>query len=254
MLIDTHSHIYLKEFDNDIDDVIKNAVDAGVEKIILPNIDFYTINKMKNVKLAYPLITELAIGLHPTSVDANYKKSLDLIFNDFNVSEYVAIGEVGIDLYWDKTFIKQQKTAFDYQIELAKKYNLPIIIHSRNSYDEIIDVLKPHIKSGISGVFHCFPGNSNQAKMIIDMGFYIGIGGILTYKNSNMPEVVEKIPIEYVLLETDAPYLSPVPKRGKRNEPAYVKYVAEEISHITGTPFEDVCKITSDNAKQVFYL
>ncbi|MDD2387940.1 MAG: TatD family hydrolase, partial [Bacteroidales bacterium] len=143
MLIDTHSHIYLEEFDNDIDDVIKNAVDAGIEKIILPNIDFYTINKMKNVKLAYPLITELAIGLHPTSVDANYKKSLDLIFNDFNVSEYVAIGEVGIDLYWDKTFIEHQKTAFDYQIELAKKYNLPIIIHSRNSYDEIIDVLKP---------------------------------------------------------------------------------------------------------------
>ncbi|MDD4150925.1 MAG: TatD family hydrolase [Bacteroidales bacterium] len=254
MLIDTHSHIYLEEFDNDIDDVIKNAVDAGIEKIILPNIDFYTINKMKNVKLAYPLITELAIGLHPTSVDANYKKSLDLIFNDFNVSEYVAIGEVGIDLYWDKTFIEHQKTAFDYQIELAKKYNLPIIIHSRNSYDEIIDVLKPHIKSGIRGVFHCFPGNSNQAKMVIDMGFYIGIGGILTYKNSNMPEVVEKIPIEYILLETDAPYLSPVPKRGKRNEPAYVKYVAEEISHITGTPFEEVCKITSDNAKQVFYL
>ena len=254
MLIDTHSHIYLEQFDNDLDRVIKNAVEVGVEKIILPNINFDSIIKMQAVKLAYPLITELAIGLHPTSVNYNYKKSLNLIYNGFDIAEYVAIGEVGIDLYWDKTFIEQQKDAFDYQIELAKLYNIPIIIHSRNSFDDIIDVLKPHVSSGVKGVFHCFPGNSKQAKLVIDMGFYVGIGGILTYKNSNMPEVVENIPLEYILLETDAPYLSPVPKRGKRNEPAYVKYVAEMIARIAATSYESVCKITGDNAKQVFGL
>ncbi|MDD2635238.1 MAG: TatD family hydrolase [Bacteroidales bacterium] len=254
MLIDTHSHIYLKEFDDDLDNVIQNAVNVGVEKIILPNINLSSIAKMKAVKLAYPLLTELAIGLHPTSIDDNYKKELDAMFCDFNPTQYVAVGEVGIDLYWDKTFIKQQKDAFNDQIEFAKIHNIPIIIHSRNSFDEILDVLKPHIKSGINGVFHCFPGNTEQAKCVVDMGFYIGIGGVLTYKNSNMPAVVKNIPLQYILLETDAPYLSPVPKRGKRNEPAYVKYVAEAIAYLTGDTYETVCATTGANAKQVFGL
>ncbi len=254
MLIDTHSHIYLEEFDNDLERVIQNAIETGVEKIILPNINFDTIIKMKAVKFAYPQLTELAIGLHPTSVNSNYKKELDAIFDNFVATQYVAIGEVGIDLFWDKSFIKQQREVFDYQIEFAKLHNIPIIIHSRNSFDEIIDVLKPHISSGIRGVFHCFLGNLEQAKLVVDMGFYIGIGGVLTYKNSSMPQVVKNIPLKYILLETDAPYLSPVPKRGKRNEPAYIKYVAEMIAHITETSYEKVCKITGDNAKQVFSL
>ncbi|PLX08620.1 MAG: hypothetical protein C0596_07125 [Marinilabiliales bacterium] len=161
---------------------------------------------------------------------------------------------MGIDLYWDKTFFKQQQHVFDFQLSFAKENKLPVIINARNSLDEIIDVMKPHFNSDLTGVFHCFPGNSEQAKLVIDKGFYIGIGGVLTYKKSNMPEVVRNIPLESILLETDAPYLSPVPKRGKRNEPSYVSYVAEYLSGLIDCDFDLVCSKTTQNAKDLFNL
>jgi TatD DNase family protein len=254
MIIDTHCHIYLEEFDSDRQNVIDAAVAEGVEKIILPNIDFSSINKMMEVKNRNHEIFELALGLHPTSVKADYKQDLEQIFENFDSNKYVGIGEVGIDLYWDTTFLKQQKDVFDFQIEIAKKHDLPVIIHSRNSFDEIIDVLKPHIGSEIRGVFHCFPGDYLQAKKVIDFGFHIGIGGVLTYKKSNMPDVVTRVPLESILLETDAPYLSPVPMRGKRNEPSFLKHIALSMAQITGNTYDQICTITTKNAKSLFKL
>ncbi len=254
MIIDTHCHIYLEEFDSDRQNVIDTAVAEGVEKIILPNIDFSSINKMMEVKNRNNEIFELALGLHPTSVKADYKQDLEQIFEKFDLNKYVGIGEVGIDLYWDTTFLKQQKDAFDFQIEIAKKHGLPVIIHSRNSFDEIIDVLKPHIGSGVRGVFHCFPGDYLQAKQVIDFGFHIGIGGVLTYKKSDMPDVVAKVPLDSILLETDAPYLSPVPMRGKRNEPSFLKHIALSMAQITGNTYDQICTITTKNAKSLFKL
>lgn len=254
MLVDTHSHIYLEEFDVDRDEVVENAKKSGVGLIILPNIDSESISKMKQVANSDPDYFRMALGLHPTSVNQNYKSELMSVFADFDPSDFVAIGEVGIDLYWDKTYFSEQQYVFDFQIELSKKHGLPLIIHSRNSFDEIIDVLKPHIASGLKGVFHCFPGNLKQAKQVVDYGFYIGIGGVLTYKNSNMPEVVRGLPLDRILLETDAPYLTPVPKRGKRNEPAYINYIADKIAEFTQTDVEKVASITTKNAKTLFSL
>jgi len=254
MLIDSHSHIYLEQFDDDRQEAIDNALNNGVQKIVLPNIDSLSIESMQKTKQTWPDIFEMALGLHPTSVNLEYKSELTKIFTDFYRDDYVAIGEIGIDLYWDLTYCQQQKDAFDYQLSLAQKHDLPVIIHSRNSFKEVIDVLKPHLNSGIKGVFHCFPGNYQEAKQVVDYGFYLGIGGVLTYKKSNMLEVVEQIPLEHIILETDSPYLSPVPKRGKRNEPAYVKYVADKISEITGKDFEHICNITSLNSKELFKL
>jgi TatD DNase family protein len=254
MLIDTHSHIYLEEFDKDRLEVVENAKNSGVGSIVLPNIDSESIPKMKQVVKSDSGYFKMALGLHPTSVKQNFKSELQSVFADFDPTDFVAIGEVGIDLYWDKTYFSEQKYVFDFQIELSKKHGLPLIIHSRNSFDEIIDVLIPHVKSGLKGVFHCFPGNLAQAKQVIDYGFYIGIGGVLTYKNSNMPEVVQGVPLERILLETDSPYLSPIPKRGKRNEPAYLKYIADKIAEITHTNFEKVASITTKNAQTLFGL
>lgn len=254
MLIDTHSHIYLEEFDKDRDEVIENAKKSGVGMIVLPNIDSESIPKMKQVVNSDSDYFKMALGLHPTSVKQNYKNELMSVFADFAPDDYVAIGEVGIDLYWDKTFFAEQQHVFDFQIEFSKKHGLPLIIHSRNSFDEIIDVLKPHVASGVKGVFHCFPGNLYQAKQVIDYGFYIGIGGVLTYKNSNMPEVVQGVPLDRILLETDAPYLSPVPKRGKRNESAYLIYIAEKIAELTQADFDEVANITTKNAEALFGL
>ncbi len=254
MLVDTHSHIYLEHFNDDRQVVIDNALANGVHKILLPNIDSSSVLAMLDAKNERPDVFEMALGLHPTSVNDKYEIELENIFNYFDKSRFVAIGEIGIDLYWDKTFYEQQKIALDYQLEFALKQNLPVIIHSRNSFDEIIDIVKPFVPRGIRGVFHCFPGDVDQAKKVVDMGFYLGIGGVVTYKKSDMMEVVKNIPLESILLETDSPYLSPVPKRGKRNEPAYVKYVADKISELTGRDIDEVSEISTVNAKELFNL
>lgn len=252
MIIDTHSHLYLEQFDEDRVSVIKRAIDEGVEAVILPNIDRGSVNDLRNLYIEDKSFFKCALGLHPTSVKKDFQKEIDFILNqDIPI---IGIGEIGIDLYWDKTYIKEQKIAFDYQLTIAVERNLPVIIHSRNSFDEVIEVLKPHVNNGIKGVFHCFPGDYKQAELVVDMGLYIGIGGVLTYKKSDLPELIAKLPLEHIVLETDAPYLSPVPKRGKRNEPSYLKYVISQISEITNVPYNDVCSITTTNAKKLFKI
>jgi TatD DNase family protein len=251
-MIDTHCHLYLEEFDQDREEVVKRSLDAGVNKIILPNIDSGTVLKMSTLSKEYPNIIYNTLGLHPTSVKENYLKELEEVFsNDLNI---VGIGETGIDLYWDKTFFKEQQLAFDYQLNLACERKLPIIIHSRNSLVEVMDIIINYKNKGLTGVFHCYPGDLQNAKTIVDYGLYIGIGGVVTYKNNNMTDVVAGIPAEYILTETDSPYLTPVPYRGKRNEPAYIRQIVDAIALIQGVNPDYIAKTTEKNSKILFCL
>lgn len=252
MITDTHCHIYLSEFNEDLEKAVQRATEAGINKIILPNIDFESIEKMCSVQQKFPDIFHNTLGLHPTSVKENFRDELEDIFS--NTINIIGIGETGIDLYWDKTWFKQQQESFAFQLDYACEHDLPIIIHSRNSLVEVLDIVKIYIPKGIRGVFHCFPGNSDEAKQIVDMGFYLGIGGVLTYKNNNMTEVVKNIPCEFLLTETDSPYLSPVPQRGKRNEPSFITHIVNKISEIKNIPFEKVAEITSENATKLFKI
>jgi TatD DNase family protein len=249
--IDTHTHIYLREFDDDRDAMMKRAKEASVELSILPAIDSSTHNKMLDLEAAYSQC-HCMIGLHPCSVNQDYEKELSIINEYLHEREFIAIGEIGLDFYWDKTFADQQYKAFHEQIKLALQYNLPIAIHSRNAIDECIDVVKEH--PGIRGVFHCFSGNEEQAGKIIAQGFMLGIGGVVTFKNSGLDKVIEKIGLENVILETDAPYLAPVPYRGKRNEPSYIKIIAEKLSVLCHLPLEQIAELTTENAKKLFKL
>jgi TatD DNase family protein len=251
MLIDTHSHLYLEEFKDDIDAVINRSLENEVQKIILPNINSESTNSIFELACKYSNILYPTLGLHPTSVKEDYKKELDKIFSN-DLSNIVAVGEIGIDLYWDKTFIKEQQEALEYQINIALANNIPIIIHSRNSMSEIMDIVSLYKSKNLTGVFHCYSGNYQEAVKIIDMGFYLGIGGVLTYKKSHLPEIVTKIPLQNIVLETDAPYLSPVPYRGKRNEPAYIKIIAERLSELVNIEFEEVKKQTRINVNKLF--
>lgn len=253
-MIDTHTHIFCKEFDDDLSCIMERAVENGVHSMILPAIDsksherlFEICDKYKN---CYP-----TIGLHPTSVDGDFKNELDTIesyFNRFN-SNIVAIGEVGIDLYWSSEFLKEQKEAFAYQIEMALKYSLPLIIHTRNAFDEMFDILNGYRNRAIRGVFHSYDQNMDiYEKMSIFEGFYFGVGGVVTFKNSIISKNIEHLPLERVVLETDAPYLTPSPYRGKRNEPSYLKYISKEIARIKGIEIEKVESITEINSKNLF--
>lgn len=251
-MIDTHCHLYLDDFDQDRDLVISRAREIGITSIVLPNIDKDSVENLVKLSNTDPDFFKIAIGLHPTSVKMDYEKQLKIIF-DFDL-KIVAIGEAGIDLYWDKTWIREQKIAFDFQLNLACERQLPIIIHSRNSLVEVIDIVSNYKSKGITGVFHCFPGNTDDAKKIIDLGFYIGIGGVVTYKNNNMTEVVKNIPVESILTETDSPYLTPVPYRGKRNEPSYTIKVIEQIALLKNEKTELINNITSSNARKLFKI
>jgi len=251
-MIDSHCHIYLPEFDNDREETILRAKTAGIDKIILPNIDYESIERMQSVSSEHPEMIFNTLGLHPTSVKEDYKEQLEKIFSH-DIKIY-GIGETGIDLYWDKTFLKEQLEAFDFQLDKACSLNLPIIIHSRNSTIEVIDLARAYKSKGIKGVFHCFPGNLAQAKEVINLGFHIGIGGVITYKNNNMYEVVENIPTEFILTETDSPYLTPVPFRGKRNEPAYINNIVEAIALIKNEDKSIVANTTSQNCLELFSL
>jgi len=232
-LIDTHTHLFLPEFDSDRDQVILNAQKGGVEKILLPNVDGTTIDPLLELSSKYPEFCYPMMGLHPTSVKDNYKEELNIVENWLKKQKFYAIGEIGIDLYWDKTFKIQQEEVFRYQIDLAKKYNLPIVIHARDSFDEIFKIMDEVIDNKLFGVFHAFTGTDNQAERIIEWGFKIGIGGIVTFKNSGLDKVVHNIDINHIVLETDSPYLSPVPNRGKRNESANVIHIAGKILKTT---------------------
>ena len=257
MLIDTHSHIYSEEFDDDRAETIGRAKEAGVEKIILPNIDSTSLVRLSTLARTDTNYFYVANGLHPTSVNADFKKELEVVFSEStfaSLSNIVAIGEIGMDLYWDDTYQKEQMEVFDYQLSYAKNKNLPVIIHCRNAFSNIMDVMSAYKDSGLTGVFHCFSEDYEAAKRVVDMGYYIGVGGVLTYKKSTLPEVVAHIPLTSILLETDSPYLAPVPHRGKRNEPSFVSCVAEKLSSILQLEYDKVCAIASENAKKLFRI
>lgn len=253
-ICDTHTHLYAEEFNADRNLLINDANKKGVNKFFLPNIDSSSFNGLYQVCDEFPENCFPMMGLHPCSVKENYKEELAKAEAEFEKRKFYAIGEIGIDLYWDKTFVEQQKEAFKIQIGWAAEKKLPIVIHSRNSTDEIIKILKAHSHLNLFGIFHCFSGNIEQANEIIEMGFYLGIGGVVTFKNSGLDKVIEKINLENIVLETDAPYLAPIPFRGKRNEPSYILNVVKKISEIKNVSEEDVANITSANAGKVFGL
>ncbi len=234
--------------------MLEKAEKEGVSKILMPAIDSSTHTVMLELEEERPLTCISMIGLHPCSVKENYLFELKIVRDYLEKRSFKAVGEIGLDFYWDKTFTEQQYDAFNQQIEWALHFDLPIVIHSRNSTDEYIEVVSKHQKGKLRGVFHCFSGDIVQAKRVIDLGFYLGIGGVVTFKNSGLDKVMEEISLEHVVLETDAPYLAPVPFRGKRNEPAYLKYVAEKLAGIKNVEIDEVAKITTDNAEKLFGL
>lgn len=234
--------------------MLEKAEKEGVSKILMPAIDSSTHTVMLELEEERPLTCISMIGLHPCSVKENYLFELKIVRDYLEKRSFKAVGEIGLDFYWDKTFTEQQYDAFNQQIEWALHFDLPIVIHSRNSTNECIEVVSKHQKGKLRGVFHCFSGDIVQAKRVIDLGFYLGIGGVVTFKNSGLDKVMEEIPLEHVVLETDAPYLAPVPFRGKRNEPAYLKYVAEKLAGIKNVEIDEVAKITTDNAEKLFGL
>jgi TatD DNase family protein len=250
-LIDSHAHIYLPEFETDLDEMIARAQKAGVSEIIMPAIGNSTHEAMIKVENERPYCKAM-MGLHPCSVNQDYKEELSKVEEWLAKRSFVAIGEIGLDFYWDKTFTEQQYAAFQAQVEMALTRKLPIAIHSRNATDECIEVVKEH--PGITGVFHCFSGTVVQAETLLQLGFYLGIGGVVTFKNSGLDKVIAQVGIEKVILETDAPYLAPVPYRGKRNECSYLVQVAEKIAGITGMDVKEVAAKTTENARRVFRL
>ena len=252
MIIDTHCHLYLPEFSNEIDSFINSAKENGITKIYLPAINSESTEALLSLEEKHPDICVAMMGLHPCYVKSDYKDELKKVEDLLTQRKFVAIGECGLDFYWDKTFIQEQYLALEQQIDWALQYNLPIILHTRNATQETIDVIKKYKGSNLKGIFHCFGGTLEEAKQIIDLGFYLGIGGVVTYKNAGLDLVLNNIDLDNIVLETDAPYLSPVPFRGKTNEPANLKTIAEKIASIKNVSYERVAEITSKNADQLF--
>jgi TatD DNase family protein len=253
-IVDTHTHLYLNQFNQDIDKVISRAKENGVSKFIFPAIDSSHFQNMHNLKNKYPENIYLMTGLHPTDVKEDYKEELDFVTKTLKNHNYVAIGEIGIDLYWDKSFLKQQQEAFRFQIRLAIKNDLPIVIHCREAFDEIFEILNEENCETLRGVFHCFTGDLNQAKKAISLGFLLGIGGVVTFKNGGIDKFLNKFDLKHIVLETDSPYLAPVPFRGKRNESSYIIYVLEKLSELYKIPKEEIASVTTNNAKKMFSL
>ncbi|MBY0432597.1 MAG: TatD family hydrolase [Cyclobacteriaceae bacterium] len=249
---DTHAHIYSDEFSPDRHDTLVRAHEKGVSKIFMPNVDHTSIDAMLEVEASNPGSCFAIMGLHPCSVKKDFEKELYRVEQWLSKRAFAAIGEMGTDLYWDKTFWEQQKEAFVIQINWAKKYNRPVVIHCRESIDETIALLQPLASKSLTGIFHCFTGNSAQAKLIIDMGFYLGIGGVATFKNGGLDKVLPEISLDHLVLETDSPYLAPVPHRGKRNEPSYIPLVADRVSSIKAVLVEEVQRVTTTNARAIF--
>ena len=254
MLVDSHSHLFLEEFADDLPQVMQRAREAGVTHIFMPNIDSTTIESLLSVCAAYKEFCFPMIGLHPTSVNENYKKELDIVAGQLASSNgYVAIGEIGLDLYWDKTFLREQLLAFEKQVEWALEYHLPIVIHTREAFDYIYKVLQPYKETGLTGIFHSFTGTSEEAAKLLGFpGFMIGINGVVTFKKSQLPEVLKDVPLARIVLETDSPYLTPVPNRGKRNESARLKDTLSKVAEIYRESPEVVAEATSENALKVF--
>jgi TatD DNase family protein len=254
-MIDTHSHIYSEEFDADRTETILRAKEAGISHIILPNCDSGTLPLMLALEAEYPNYCSAAIGLHPTSVNTNYLNELAIVKSELERRKYIAVGEIGIDLYWDKTFLTEQIIAFQQQIEWALEYNLPVIIHVRDSFKETMLALAPYKNTGLKGVFHSFTGTIEEAREIIDFGgFMLGINGIVTFKNSGLAAVVAQIDIRNIILETDSPYLTPTPYRGKRNESAYVSLICKKLAEVYNTTTQEIDEKTTANAKSLFSI
>lgn len=252
MLIDTHSHIYSEDYSEDLGQVIERAFQCNVRKIVLPNIDSSSLKSMLDLSTAYPQVCFPLIGLHPTSVNEDYQDELQLIDFWLTKRKFYGIGEIGIDLYWEKTFLNEQIIVFRHQLQLAKKYDLPVVIHVRDSFEQTFETLLPELDGKLTGVFHSFSGTSEQAKQVIDIGFKIGVNGIVTFKNSGLDSIIQKISPEHLLIETDSPYLTPVPFRGKRNESSYLIYVARKIAELHNTTVDEIARITTENAEKLF--
>lgn len=254
MLIDTHTHLYSEEFAGDLESVMHRAFEAGVSTFYLPAIDSATHDAMFRLEKKYPEKCFAMMGLHPCHVKDNFTEELALVEEYLQQRKFAAVGEIGLDFYWDKTFIDEQYKAFEIQMQWALENNLPIVIHSRDSMQETIDFVKPFADKGLRGIFHCFGGDKNAAEQIVSMNFLLGIGGVLTYRKANLAEVLKDIPLEYIVLETDSPYLAPVPYRGKRNESAYLEYIAQALASAKNIPFGEVASMTSANARKLFAI
>ena len=249
--IDTHAHLYSEEFDKDREDMLRRCAEANVREIYLPNVDHKSIDGMMELEAKHPTCKAM-MGLHPCSVKNDFEKELYEVENWLTKRPFAAIGEMGTDLYWDKTFWPQQQEAFNIQVGFAKKFKKPIVIHSRQSIDETILLLEPLLDQSLTGVFHCFSGTLEQAKRITEMGFFLGVGGVVTFKNGGLDKVLPDIDLNHLVLETDSPYLAPVPHRGKRNEPAYIPLIAKQLSELKKLSVEVVMEATTKNAERLF--
>ncbi len=250
-MIETHAHLYSEEFNKDRSEMLERAQEEGVSQLYMPNIDEDSIDAMLDVEQKYSQ-TIATMGLHPCYVKKDFEKQLYTIENWLDKRKFVAIGEIGLDFYWDKTLMAQQEEALKIQIDWAKKYQIPIILHCRDSFQETFEIVKSMHDDRLSGVFHCFTGTAEDAKKVTDLGFYIGVGGVVTFKNGGLAEHIPEIDISKIVLETDAPFLSPAPNRGKRNEPAYLSIIAQKIADLKKMPLDLIVELTSNNAKQLF--
>ncbi len=250
--IDTHAHIYSKKYDHDRDEVIQRCGENGVRKIYMPNVDVSSIDAMLEAEHKYPSVCVPMMGLHPCDVDKDFEKQLYIMEDWLNKREFAAVGEIGTDLYWDKTKFELQEEALKIQVNWAKEKKLPIVLHCRESIDETINIIREMNDENLTGIFHCFTGTVEQARAIIDMGFLLGIGGVCTFKNGGLDKVLPDIGLDHLVLETDGPYLAPVPYRGKRNSPEYIPLIAERVGDLTECPLEKVAEITNFNANKLF--
>lgn len=249
---DTHTHLYSEEFNEDRDDMIARAIHQGVNRLFVPSIDSSYTLQMYALENQYPQHVFLMVGLHPCYVKENYQEELAHVEKELATRTFAAIGEIGIDLYWDKTYLKEQQLVFQHQIQLAKKYKLPINIHCRDAFDEIFEILEQEKGTDLVGIFHCFTGDKKQAFQAIDCGMKLGIGGVATFKNGKIDQFLAEIPLKNIVLETDAPYLAPVPHRGKRNESSYITLIAEKLATLYELPVGEIARITTENSKEVF--
>tara|TARA_Y100001947_G_scaffold36395_1_gene29696 strand:- start:5390 stop:6157 length:768 start_codon:yes stop_codon:yes gene_type:complete len=252
VLTDTHTHLYSESFDEDREEMIQRAIDAKVKRFFIPAIDSTYAKSMYDLEKSFPDHVYLMMGLHPTHVQENYKKELQFIENQFQQRGFIAVGEIGIDLYWDRSTLKIQQEAFKYQIRLAKKYKLPIVIHCREAFEEVFEILEEEKGDDLFGIFHCFTGTLADAKRALSYNLKLGIGGVVTFKNGKIDKFLDQIPLKHIVLETDAPYLAPTPFRGKRNESSYLTKIAEKLAEIYDEPIEEIAKITTQNSKDIF--
>ena len=253
-LIDTHTHIYDHQFSLDRNEAVQRALDAGVKMMLLPNVDALTIASMLELHEQCPDCTRVMMGLQPEEVKEDYKEVLDLMEKELERGIYVGVGEVGLDFYWDATFEKEQLDAFETQLDWAKQLHLPLSIHCRNAFDKMVKILEHKQDGGLRGIMHCFTGTEEEAKVYIELGFHLGLGGVTTYKNCGVKDYLPNLPLNRIVLETDAPYLAPVPCRGKRNEPAFLVHTAKRIAELLQMTVEELAAITTTNVKDLFQL